>query len=83
MKAVGRVSMGRVMPHMTPKALMAEDTSAPARTSRWGMRTEVAAPIRLPSKAVQPMGRAMERIFFPRTLPSTRSPLGFRPKARR
>ena len=56
MKAVGRQSMGRVMPHSTPKALMASETSAPAWTSRWGMSTEVAEPIRLPSRLVSPMG---------------------------
>ena len=60
MKAVGRQSMGRVMPHSTPKALMASETSAPAWTSRWGMSTEVAEPIRLPSRLVSPIGTAME-----------------------
>ena len=70
MKAVGRLSMGRVMPHMMPKALMAALTSAPARTSCWGMSTEVAAPIRLPSRLVSPTGRAMETARRVRARPS-------------
>lgn len=51
-------SMGTVMPHSTPKALMAWDTSAPEATSRWGMSTALAEPIRLPSREVSPMGTA-------------------------
>ena len=58
MKAVGRPSMGRDMPNMTPKAETAWETSMPPSTSFWGMRTAQAEPIRLPSRAVQATGRA-------------------------
>ena len=59
-KAVGRLKRGKVIPHMTPKADMAEETSLPVRTSRWGTNTAVQAPIRLLSRAVAPIGRAMD-----------------------
>ena len=59
MKAVGRFSRGRDMPNMTPKAEMAAETSIPPATSRWGMRMAHTEPIRLPSRAVRPMGTAM------------------------
>ena len=47
------------MPHSTPKADMASDTSMPPATRRWGMSTELALAIRLPSRAVKPTGTAM------------------------
>ena len=49
---MGRVSMGRVMPHTTPNRDMAWDTSIPPATSRAGMSTELAEFIRLPATAV-------------------------------
>ena len=70
MKAVGRQSMGMVMPHRMPKELMASWTSTPAATSRCGMSTAVAEPIRLPSRLVMPTGRAMEATFRFRLRPS-------------
>ena len=73
--------MGTVMPHSTPKALMASDTSTPEATSRWGISTALAEPIRLPSRAVAPMGRAMEAMRRLRARPSTPGP--GRPSQRR
>ena len=75
MKAVGRQSMGMVMPHSTPNSSMARLTSAPAATSRWGMSTALAEPIRLPSRLVNPTGRAMARIcrFIRREAPGSPS----------
>ena len=74
-KAVGRQSMGMVMPHSTPNSSMARLTSAPAATSRWGMSTALAEPIRFPNRLVSPTGRAMARIcrFIRREAPGSRS----------
>ena len=79
-KTVGRASMGRVMPHTTPSSEMAWEGSMPPSTSFWGTRAAFTAPMRLPSRALSPTGRAMENTRLRRTLPGSPGP--FRPMRR-
>ena len=74
-KTMGRDSMGMVMPHTTPNWETAAERSAPPSTSFWGMRAELAAASRLPSRALSPTGKAMENTRRRRVAPSSPRPV--------
>ena len=78
---MGSDNIGIVIPHTTPNWATAAERSIPPSTSFCGIRAELAAPIRLPSRALSPTGRAMDRMRRRRTRPS--SPLPARKPLRR